>query len=232
MTLRKWLVAAASIMLAGGVVGLAAPAGATTTTINVANDHAVCNTVNGTITFGTALKLSGPTTGSNSVKLVVKLAGCTDTDNGTVKMFTGSFTTTVTTSNGSNCTGLSGVSSLPATPQILWKPATGQAFTPTALVGTAQKPVSNVTDSQSKGGTFTVPAADAPWASSYGLFQVGSAFGTTATSGTVDFTGGDGGAAGWFSGTTNADTGALLGACVSSAGLKTLTFGIGALAAG
>jgi hypothetical protein len=100
------------------------------------------------------------------------------------------------------------------------------------LVGTAQKPVTDVTQTQSKGGTFTPPATDAPWASSYGLFEVGSAFGTAATSGTVDFTGGDGGASGWFAGTTNADTGALLGACTSTAGLKTITFGIGALAAG
>jgi hypothetical protein len=232
--IRTAVLAAASALAL--VVGVAAPAGAVhpliTTTYAVGNDHVVCNTVTGTLTFATALKLTGPTTGANTTTVKATVAGCTDTDKTAVKIFTGSLLSTIQTTGGAACGGLLGLSNNTNSSQFIWKPATGQAFSPTVLIGTAQKPVSNVTATQDVGTSFTVPVANAPWSSTYGMFELGVAYGTVAGTGTVDFTGGDGGASGWFAGTSNADLTAILTACGSTAGVKTLAFGIGAVALG
>ena len=228
---RLLAVASAAIVTAGLGVAVAAPAGAVTT-FAVGNDHVTCNTLSGTITFATALKLSGPTTGANTITVKAAVAGCTDSDQGTVKMFSGTLASTITSNNGTACGGLLGNSNSSNTSRITWKPAALQAFTPTVLVGTVQKPVSDITSTQVAGGTFAVPVANAPWSATYGLFSIGAAYGTAPISSSVDFTGGDGGATGWFTGTTQQDLGNIIGQCTSTLGLKTISFGIGALHGG
>jgi hypothetical protein len=240
MNLKSRILAAASsiTLLAGlGLVGAAAPAGAVTP-INVGNDHVVCNTLSGTISFATALKISGPTTGSNTITIKAALGGCTDTDNSTVKMFSGTITGTLTSSGGTNCSGLSGLSSsTTGNSTTVWKPASGQAFSPTITVGTSQKPGSVTHVAQTNGATFTIAASQGgtsqgPWAGTvYGEFQVGTTFGTTAESSTADFTGGDGGASGWFEGTTQQDEQNLIAQCFG-AGIKSISFGLGAIKGG
>ena len=230
MNLRTRLLATACAAVTFAAVGLAGaiPAGAVTS-FNVGNDSATCNTLTGTIAFTTGLKSSGPTTGANKITVKGTLAGCTDSSNSNVKMFSGTIASTINTTNGHNCTGLLGPSNITGSAQILWKAATGQAFTPTTAVGTVQKAATNVSFSQISGGVFSVPASESPWSASYGKFSIGAAYGTTPLSGSVDFTGGDGGATGWFDGTTQQDLGDILGLCGSVAGLKTVTFGIGAV---
>ena len=218
-------------MVAGfGLIG-ASPASALTT-YAVGNDHVTCNTLTGTITFATALKNSGPTTGSNTITVKGTVAGCTDADKPAVKMFSGTIASTITTNNGTSCAGLLGPSNVTGTARITWKPAALQAFTPTVLVGTAQKPVSDIGFSQISGGLFTVPAGESPWSTSYGAFKLGTAYGVLPLSTSVDFTGGDGGATGWFDGTTQQDIGNILNTCGGTVGLKTVTFGIGAVHGG
>jgi hypothetical protein len=159
------------------------------------------------------------------------VGGCTDDDKSAVKMFGGTLASTINTNNGWNCTGLLGPTNIAGSAQIVWKPAAGQAFTPTTTVGTAQKPASNISFTQVSGGTFSVPATESPWASAYGKFSIGVAYGTAPLSTTVDFTGGDGGSTGWFSGTTQQDLGMILNLC-GGAGIKKLSFGIGAVHGG
>lgn len=233
MQFRTRLIATASAIAMSVGVGAAgvSPAGAVTT-INVANDHATCNTLTGTITFATALKNGGPTTGANTITVKGTVGGCTDSDNNTVKMFKGTLASTIQTSNGSSCGGLLGPTNTTGSARITWIPGAGQKFTPTVLVGTVQKPVSDITFSQISGGLFTVPAGENPWNASYGKFSLGVAYGVAPLSTTVDFTGGDGGATGWFDGVTQQDIGSILNSCGSVAGLKTVTFGIGAVHVG
>jgi hypothetical protein len=232
MKLRKRILATASALtLFAGVGFLAsAPAGAVIVPINVANDHVTCQTLSGTVKFTSALKTNGPTTGSQTTKVTAALAGCLDDNNAAVKMFKGAITATLTSNNGHACAGLLGASTDNGSANILWTPATGQAFTPTALVGTAQKPVTNVTFSQVGGGTYSVTGQPAgAWSSVYGEFSIGTLYGTTPLVDTVDFTGGDNGASGWFAGTTQQDIGNILTTCGSTAGLTGISFGIGAV---
>ena len=233
MNVRTRLLASAGAiaMVTGFSVAGALPAHAVTI-YAVGNDHVTCNTLSGTITFATALKNSGPTTGANTITVKGAVAGCTDSDKGAVKMFSGTIASTITTNNGTNCTGLLGPSNVSGTARITWTPAAGQKFTPTVLVGTAQKPVSDIGFSQISGGLFTVPASENPWNASYGAFKLGAAYGVTPLSTSVDFTGGDGGVTGWFDGTTQQDIGNILNSCGSLAGLKTVSFGIGAVHGG
>ena len=240
MKLRTRLLGAACsmTMVAGLGVAVAAPAGAVTS-FAVGNDHVVCKTLSGTITFATALKISGPTTGANTITVKAAVAGCTDTDKPAVKVFSGTIASTLTTNGGSACAGISGPStSTSGNNTTTWTPAVGQAFTPTFLVGTAQKPQSFTTVTQTNGAQFVVAAtqgtaAQGPWAgTTYGEFQLGTPFGLTAGTTTGDFTGGDAGATGWFEGTTQQDIGNIVNSCFSTAGLKTVSFGLGALALG
>jgi hypothetical protein len=217
-------------MFAGlGLVG-STSAGATTS-FNVANDKVTCNTLTGTIAFATGLKNSGPTTGANTIKVVGTVAGCTDDSNSNVKMFSGTLASTISSNNGHNCTGLLGPTNISGTARITWKPASGQVFTPTVTVGSAQKPVSDISFAQVSGGTFSVPASESPWSAIYGKFAIGTAYGTTPLASTTDFTGGDGGATGWFDGTTQQDLGDILNLCATT-GLTKASFGIGAVHGG
>jgi hypothetical protein len=225
---RLLAIASATAIVAGyGLIGVHA-AGAVTT-FNVANDHATCNTMSGTIKFATHIKNSGPTTGNNTTNVVLALAGCFDDDNNNVKMFKGANTTALHTSNGSNCSGLLGPVNVTASSQIVWTPAAGQAFTPKTTVGTVQKSASNTTFTQISGGVFSVPAANSPWNATYGYFTIGAQYGTAPITVTVDFTGGNSGATAWFAGTTQQDLGYILATCGTTAGVATLNFGIGAV---
>ena len=217
-------------MCAGLLSISAAPAGAVVS-FNVGNDHVTCNTLSGTITFTTALKNSNPSTGTNTVTVKGAVGGCTDSDKAAVKMFKGIITSTITTNTGTNCSGLLGPSNVSGNARITWTPAGGQAFTPTVLVGTAQKPVTDISFSQINAGIFAVPASETPWNSSYGKFQLGAQYGIAPISATTDFTGGDGGATGWFEGTTQQDIGLIFNSCATT-GLKTVNFGIGAVHGG
>jgi hypothetical protein len=217
-------------MFAGlGVV--AHPAGAVTT-FAVGTDHATCNTLTGTIKFTQHLKNSGPTTGAQTTTAALKLAGCFDDDNSNVHMFKGATTAKLIGNNGWNCAGLLGPTNTSGASDLLWTPAAGQKFTPTITVGTLQKQGTHVTFSQVSGGTFTVPAANAPWNASYGFFAIGTAYGTTPLSSTGEFRGSDNGATSWFAGTTAQDLGYILTTCGTTAGVALLNFGIGAVHGG
>jgi hypothetical protein len=201
-----------------GVTLATGPAYASTP-VNVSHASVTCNSVVGTIAFNPALKLSGPTTGSDTITLKVALSGCTSPQvNAGGSIFTGAISGTIVGSAGSNCTGLSGLSSVTANPLIKWKAPTGYSFTPTAN--------SNLGISQTQGGTYSV-TGQTPWAGGYGQFEVGATYGTAATSVTGAFAGTDSGATSWFNGTTGQDTVSLLASCLSSTGLKLANFGIG-----
>jgi hypothetical protein len=233
MKIRTQLLAISAVLAMVASLGVvaASPAGAVVT-FNVANDHVTCNTLTGTITFATALKNSGTTTGANTITVKGTVGGCTDSDNSSVKMFKGALATTISSNNGTNCSGLLGPTNITGSARITWTPAAGQKFTPTVTVGSAQKPVSDITFSQVSGGVFTVPSSESPWNASYGKFSIGAAFGTAPLGVTSDFTGGDTGATSWFSGTTQQDLGNILTSCSLATGLKTVTFGIGAVHGG
>jgi hypothetical protein len=228
--IRATLLAAACSLSLIGV--FAAPADAVVTTYNVGNDHAVCETLTGTIKFATKLTLAGPTTGAQTTTVKGTVAGCSDTDNANVAPFSGTLAATLSSNNGTSCAALLGPSNTAGTSRIIWKPATGQAFSPTVTIGTAQKPVSDITFSQTGGQTYTVAAGNGPWSGTqYGEFYLGAAYGLTAGSGTVDFKGGDNGASGWFAGTTQQSAGWLGYLCLTK-GIVSITFGIGAVALG
>jgi hypothetical protein len=233
MNLRTRILATVSAltMLAGFGFLSSSPAGAVVS-FAVGNDHATCNTLSGTIKFTSHLKNSGPTTGANTITATLAIAGCFDDDNSNVHMFKGATTAKLITNTGWNCTGLLGPSNVSGSSQIVWTPAAGQAFTPTTTVGTVQKPATNVKFTQVSGGAFSVPPANAPWNAAYGYFSIGTAYGTAPLSSTVDFTGGDGGATSWFAGTTQQDVANILTTCGTTAGIATLTFGIGAVHGG
>lgn len=240
MKLRTTLLAGVSALVMVG--GFAAPAmaahPAASVTVNVLNDHATCDTLIGTVSFATKLTLTGPTTGANTTTVKLAASGCNDDDHdytqGGLGPFSNAITGTLTTNGGASCTGLLGPGSATGVTQAIWKNPKGFLFTPTTLVGTAQKPVSNITISQDQGGTFAVSGTGGPWdGSGYGFFSIGTAYGTTApsqTGGANLFKGTDSGSSGWFAGTTNQGTGALLAGCVK--GLSKITFGIGALHVG
>lgn len=232
MNIRTKVIAIASALgICAGALAIAAPAGATDT-IDVSNDHVTCNTLSGKITFATGLTNGGPSTGSNTITVKGKVSGCTDSDNSNVKLFKGAIASTITTNNGSNCAGLLGPSNVSGTARITWTPGAGQKFTPTVTVGSAQKPVTDISFSQISAGLFTVPSSENPWNASYGKFQLGAPYGVAPISATSDFTGGDGGITSWFEGTTQEDLGLILGLCGGTAGLKTVNFGIGAVHGG
>jgi hypothetical protein len=232
MKLRTRLLATASALTMFAGVGLiaSAPAGAVTS-FAVGNDHATCNTLSGPITFATAITNGGPTTGANTITTTIALAGCFDDDRGTVKMFKGSSKAVIHTTNGHNCAGLLGPSTVTAATDIVWVPAAGQAFTPKIAVGTVQKMASHVSFSQIGGGAFSVPAANNPWNAAYGYFTLGAPYGLAPLSVSGEFTGGDGGATAWFAGTTQDDITNILTQC-GGKGVKTLHFGIGAVHGG
>ncbi|MDQ1467034.1 MAG: hypothetical protein QOH10_1449 [Actinomycetota bacterium] len=230
MNLRTRLLASASALaiVAGfGLIG-ASQAGAVTT-YAVGNDHATCNTLGGTIKFTSHLKNSGPTTGANTIKVALTLTGCFDDDKSAVKMFKGAAAVSLGTTNGWNCAGLLGPSSVSGATDLVWTAAAGQAFSPKITVGTVQKTASHVTFTQVSGGTFSVPPANAPWNAAYGFFAIGPNYGTAPLGISGDFTGGDSGSTGWFAGTTQQDIGYILTTCGTTAGVATLNFGIGAV---
>jgi len=227
------------------VAGFTAPAVASTAhrnasvTVDVLHDHVTCDTLIGTIAFATKLTLTGPTTGANTTTVKIAASGCNDDDHpeytaAPAAPFSGAITGTLSTTGGASCTGLLGPGSATGTTQVVWKNPKGYLFTPTTLVGTAQKPVSSISISQDQGGVFTVSGTSGPWdGTGYGFFSIGADYGTTAPSQTGAanlFKGNDSGATGWFAGTTNQGVGALLAGC--GKGLSKVTFGIGALHAG
>jgi hypothetical protein len=81
-------------------------------------------------------------------------------------------------------------------------------------------PKSTLTPATIAGGTFTPPA---PFTGTYGSFHIGGA----GVSVVGSFAGTDGGATSVADATTGEDITALLGACSSVKGLKTVHLGIG-----
>jgi hypothetical protein len=230
--------------MVGGMAFAAAPAGAAkahplpSTTVNVLTDHVTCDTLIGTISFGTKLTLTGPTTGPNTTTVKATVSGCTDDDhNGTVGqvplnygVFSGTLGGVLTTTGGSSCVGLLGPGSATGVTTNTWKNPTGYILNPLDPTN-ANKPTSKISISQDQGGTFVVDQSAGPWdGTGYGFFSIGTAYGTTAPSQTGAnnlFKGSDSGGSGWFAGTTNQGVGALLAGC--GKGISKITFGIGSL---
>ena len=236
MKIRTRLLAAGgALALAGSVAVVAAPAGASaphaTITVNVHNSAVACDTLSGTLKFSTPLKFTGPTTGASTITVKGTVAGCTSADvGGGGQIFSGALAATINGTGGSNCTGLAGTSTNTNTATITWKPPKGYKFTP--LTGSPGKPITTVTTTESIGTTFTVPVAQAPWASSYGQFQIGDPYGAapmSITGANNEFSNGNGGADGWFNGVLQSGVTNFFAACSSTAGLKSANFGIGSI---
>jgi len=169
-----------------------------------------CDTVVGTVGFAPPLSASGPTA-PNVIKLKAVLGGCTatPTSGGTpVTILSGNVTGKLTGSS-QNCSGLLGPASVAGTIVTTWK------TTPSLLVNK-----STLTPATIAGGTFTPPA---PFTGTYGSFHIGGA----GVSVTGAFAGTDGGATSIADATTGEDVTALLGACSTPKGLKTVHLGFG-----
>ncbi len=217
MKLRTRIAAsAATVGLIGGLGVVASTASsAGTTTIDVTHDHVTCGTLGGKIGFSTPLTLTGPTSGSNNITVVAAVEGCSDDDNSNVGVFSGKIKATLTSNSGSSCVALLGPSTISGSATVTWKAAKGQKFS---------APSSTISFTQVNGGTFATGTGS--WSSTYGLFSIGSSYGTAPLTTSGDFAGTDGGVSGWFAGTTQEDVN-WLGALCGGAGIKKLNFGNG-----
>jgi hypothetical protein len=211
------------LAVAGGIMATALPASAAVPTVNVQNDKVSCNTIVGKISFTTALTLTGPTTGANTIKVSAVVDGCTDSTNSNVHIKATHLSIALNTNNGTACTGLFGNSAVTASSTVKWA-----ASDPTVekLVINGNLPAATTdTITGTTGGTY----ASDTWGGSYGEFSVAAPAQETVSGA---FTGGDGGVSSSFTATTGQDVGALLNACSSIKGIKTINFGIGNISFG
>jgi hypothetical protein len=220
---------AGALVCAGGMMATALPASAAVPTVDVTHDKVQCNTIVGKIKFTTALTLTGPSTGANTIKVSAVVDGCTDSSNANVHIKATHLGITLSTNNGTGCTGLFGSSviSPSAIATIHWV-----AADPTVekLVMTGNVPAATTdTISAVTGGTTPADNQIDTWGGTYGEFSV-SAPSQEAVTGA--FLGSDSGASSFFTATTGQDVGALLSACSGIKGLKSLNFGIGGIAFG
>lgn len=234
MKIRTRLLAVAgATAIVGSMAFAAAPAGArvhpqASTPVNVLADHVQCNTITGSIKFATKLTLTGPTTGNNTTTVKLAASGCVDQDQ-SLPQFAGTITGALSTTGGTNCTGLLTPGAATGNTKVVWKNPTGKLLQPTDPITNLPQSLIGVTNDQ--GGTFLIPSGEGPWTGTgYAQFHIGAAFSlnpTTQTGATNLFKGGaDNGASGWFAGTTQQDAGNLLNTCVK--GLSGVTFGMGA----
>jgi hypothetical protein len=227
-----------------GVAAYAVPsAGAALAKHDAANDAVDCNDLIGKIKFSVPLHLGGTT--PNSITVTVKSDDCTDTTAGVYDPTTNPGGVSLKQASGkgilsapnNDCLSLANSLSTATSGNvnIAWSTNTG---TPGLL-----NSKSTFTISQDWAGTFNDGGQGSPasasdsWGGQFGWFAIGTAvsgrsFGaieqpTTAPSMTGAFTGGDGGAKSWFNGTTNQTAAALGNACLGTAGIKGITFGIG-----
>lgn len=213
MQFKSKMVAVAGVITTAVAMSMA-PATAATPVVDVSNHHVVCDGVTGSMKFSVPLTLGGTSANQISIKLVAD--GCSDTDDGSLVLAPAKIAGTLN-SNTSDCAGLVGLSTgTTGSVTASWKTA---KTSPAKITPTS----STETITQNFGGTFSNP-----WGvgGGYGLFQIGTAYGTAAPSVTGAFTGGDGGASSEFAGTTGQSTSGILSQCISG-GLKAITFGIG-----
>ena len=172
----------------------------------------LCDTVVGTVGFAPPLSATGAAL-PNIIKLKAVLNGCTATPTAggdPVTILSGNVTGKLT-GTSQNCTGLLGASAVTGSIVTTWK---------TSPSGVLLNPKSTLTPATIAGGTFTPPA---PFTGTYGSFHIGGA----GVSVVGSFAGTDGGATSVADATTGEDITALLGACSSVKGLKTVHLGIG-----
>jgi hypothetical protein len=217
--------------------------------VDVSNHSVTCNDIIGSIGFSTPLTLTGPTTGSNTITIKIKSDDCTDTTSTatcpsdcahTISLKGSSAAGTLTSTNGSNCVGLSGLGTSSGDVAMKWttnaKSADGlntlAKITPTASTF-------HITQSwggeYNDGGSTSPSSASDSWGGIYGFFAVGAAGSgmpkgssqsyTTAPTVTGAFTGGDSGHKSTFQGALNQSIGGFITAC--GKGLKKATFAIG-----
>jgi hypothetical protein len=219
VTLRKKLCAVAGVVaMAGALVASAVPASASPTSVDITHDSITCNGVVGKISFATALTLSGPTTGGNTIKLSAALSGCVDSTNNTVQVAPTKLSVTLATAAGSNCDALLGNDAVSGTATVKWKDAVPSAR---KLVMTGSVPAATTVNfSGVDGGTYTADS----WGAGYGAFTMVAPSQMTVSGAAVGNDNGDGSA---FFSTTGMDVVGLLSLCNSPHGLKTATFGIG-----
>jgi len=241
---KRALAIASSLALVSSVAVAAfeTSAGAALAKHDASNDKVTCNDTVGKIAFTTALHLGG--TSANTVTIAIKSGDCTDTTAGIYNKTTNPTGVSLKSvadsgklfSSNNDCLGLSGLSVSTSGNVIgTWATNTG---TP-ALLNTK----STLTINQTWGGTFndggqTSPASDSDsWGGTYGFFAFGSATSgntigaaqsnTTAPSVAGSFTGGDSGHKSFFNAATSQSTGELGALCFSTAGIKSIVFGIG-----
>jgi hypothetical protein len=241
---KRALAIASSLALVSSVAVAAfeTSAGAALAKHDASNDKVTCNDTVGKIAFATALHLGG--TFANTITIAIKSGDCTDTTAGIYNKTTNPGGVSLKSvadsgklfSSNNDCLGLSGLSTSTSGNVIgTWATNTG---TP-ALLNTK----STLTISQTWGGTFndggqTSPASDSDsWGGTYGFFAFGSATSgntigaaqsnTTAPSVAGSFTGGDSGHKSFFNAATSQSTGELGALCFSTAGIKSIIFGIG-----
>jgi hypothetical protein len=133
------------VILAVICIALSSPARAAVTTFNVADDVAICSTVSGKITFGTALHTGGAGT-SVTVNAKGAISGCTDQMQDAVQMFKGTFTESFTATTLDCAMWFSDATApdlmLTGTSTFTWVPAAGQDFAPKTVVAARPKRIS------------------------------------------------------------------------------------------
>lgn len=199
----------------------AVPAGAAVQSFNVGADHANCDTVNGVISFGTALHAGGPAT-SEGANLKGALAGCTDQTNASVKMFHGSYSGSFAGPSNDCATWFGGSLDTPLTGALTltWNPGSGQDFTPKTTVGASQK---RLTTSPLTDWIAQPPSTVGSLPGSYQNVAV------TGTPGSGAFGGSTGPSLTTYLAT---DYGNIFAQCAASKGLKTVQIGVANLAVG
>jgi hypothetical protein len=236
--LKTKLFAALAVAAIGGAF-MATPAhAAPLPPIDVSNHSVACDSLVGSIKFGTALVPGG--TSPNTITIKATLDGCDDlddvaTDNTNTVSIAPSKVSGTLNSTTNDCQGLVGPSTGTTGPTITsWKTnakelGTGlpypKIYDSVGGIGLAGKAATTMTVTQTFGGTYT-----ATWGAGYGFFQIGPGF-TTAPVVTGAFTGGNAGAGTVFEGTTGQSTTASALACFGK-GIKLLNFGIGHVGVG
>lgn len=232
MNLKTKLFAiAGTVALAGSlVVAGTQSAGAALAKVDVTNHSVTCNDIIGKIKFTTPLTLGGTT--ANQVTVSIKSGDCIDNTVGpydagtnpggvTLKGYSGKG---ILNSSNNDCLGLSGFST-GTSGSIAGKFLTASG-TPGLVNG-----ANTIAVTQTYGGTFndggtTSPASDSDsWGAEYGLFEIGTSFGTTAPTVTGAYSDG-GGANLAFAGNTAQSQGDLATQCFTT-GIKGIQFGIG-----
>jgi hypothetical protein len=246
---KRLLAGATSLALAVGVASAATSASAVAPPpVDVSNNSVYCDSLVGGIKFSVALTLGG--TSPNTISIKATVSGCVDQTAGLFDSDTNpdgvslapSKMSAVISSATNDCLGLQGLSEDNTGDAVIqWKGNTkdllGNSIPKIISDDPSGKAISTVAVGQTYGGTYVPEGFDSTdnepvaWDaghSGYGMFQIGaddSHHNTEATSvaGAYSL---NGGANGYFDGTTGESQSSIGGACFGK-GVKKIAFGNG-----